>query len=199
MMKMKREDIEGLIRNKRIPGKYMAVILEALMHYPELHDTRIDFRLTYSGKIPYGTRPSVFTLFKQPRRRKYIITLLEDATGPMEMALFKNMSRTAQLGVIGHELNHVVQFKSRTTKQLLRLLLSYSIPYFKKRIERNADIATIEHGLGRELYVHAVYIRCIPGYTEQRKDINKYYLKPQEILRMLKEGAGKFSEPAGSV
>jgi hypothetical protein len=191
MERVKKKDIPALTKNKRIPEKYAESILEALTHYPELYNVRIDFKLRKTGKVPYGTKPSMLTLFRSPAKRKYIISLLEDANGPMEMALFKNLSHSAKLGVLGHELNHVVQFKSRSTKELLKLLVSYTIPYFKKRIERNADIATIEHGLGRELYVHAVYIRCIPGYTEERKDINKYYLKPQEIFRMLKNGIGK--------
>jgi hypothetical protein len=191
----KRKELQELRKNKRIPEKYADVILEALSHYPELRDTRIDFRLKKHASVPYGTKPSVFTLHKPANKRKYIIVLLEDASGPMEMALFKNLSRTAQLGVIGHELNHVIQFNRCSPGKLMRLLFSYLIPAFKKKIERSADLATIEHGLGRELYVHAVYIRCIPGYTEQRKDIEKYYLKPREILKFLKDGITDSAQP----
>lgn len=187
MDQTKKETFEAFRKNKRIPDKYAGVILEALSYYPELIDVKIEFKLGNSGVIPYGTKPSPLSMFREPQKRKYIISLLEEASGPMEMALFKNLSYTARLGVIGHELNHVIQFNKRPKGKLIRFCLAFTIPFFKKRIERGADIATIEHGLGRELYVHATYIRSIPGYVEQRKSINKYYLKPKEILARLKE------------
>ena len=186
MERIGNKEVRALGRNKNIPEKYSEVILEALSHYPELKNVKIDFRLKRSGGIPYGTRPSLWTLFMPRHKRKYIIILLEEASGPMEMALFKNLSHAARLGVLGHELNHVVQFSRCSTWPLLKYLFSYIIPFFKKKIERAADIATIEHGLGRELYIHSIYIRCIPGYIEQRRDIEKYYLKPWEILKFLR-------------
>jgi hypothetical protein len=53
-------------------------------------------------------------------------------------------------------------------------------------IERGADKGAIEHGCGQQLYKHALYLRSIPGYVEKRPAINKYYLKPYEILELLK-------------
>ena len=42
-----------------------------------------------------------------------------------------------------------------------------------------------EHGFGAQLYKHAVYIRSIPGYIQQKPEFNQYYLQPFEILLRL--------------
>jgi hypothetical protein len=68
---------------------------------------------------------------------------------------------------------------------MLKLLLTYPFPSYKRKAERGADITAINRGFGEGLYAHAVYIRSIPGYLEMRPDINKYYLKPNEILELL--------------
>jgi hypothetical protein len=43
----------------------------------------------------------------------------------------------------------------------------------------------IERGLGFELYLHATYLRKIPGFMEIRKDIEVNSLNPHEILEAL--------------
>ena len=54
-----------------------------------------------------------------------------------------------------------------------------------RKAEREADVLTIEHGLGFELYTFACYIRGIPGYVDERKQIDINHLHPNEILEAL--------------
>ncbi len=115
----------------------------------------------------------------------YVITLLEKAEFPESAALFKNLDEEERISVIAHELAHVLQFHTCSVLQLFKMAVSYLVPEFKRHIERSADIGAIEHGLGRGLYRHAMYIRSIPGYLKKRPDLNKYYLKPNEILAHL--------------
>lgn len=174
-------------KNKHIPFQYEAIILDALSHYPELKDTHIRFKLVNKHSVPYSTKPSFGSIFKSPPKRFYIITLLERANGPEFHALFKNLSYQTQVAVIAHELVHVVQFNNCSRLSLLKFFLKYPLPSFKRKIERDADLGTIEHGLGKGLYEHALYLRNIPGYLEKRPEIDKYYLKPDEILGLLTE------------
>lgn len=167
---------------KRIPACYERVILEALSHYPELVDVHVHVVLKRRHPVPYGTTPGFASVFKAAADRIYTITILEEAEPPEKQALFKNLSYGMQLGVIGHELVHVLQFMYCNRIQLLKTLALYVTPSFQKRIERGADIGAIEHGFGKELYEHAAYLRAIPGYTEQRKAIIENYLSPEEIL-----------------
>lgn len=168
--------------NKRMPACYERVILEALSHYPELVDVRIHFVSRRRHPVPYGTTPGIASVFQSPSHRMYTITLLEEAEPPEEQVLFKHLTYDMQLGVIGHELVHVLQFMYCDRIQLLKTLMLYPVPSFQKRIERSADIGAIEHGFGKELHEHAVYIRSVPGYVEQRKAILENYLSPEEIL-----------------
>jgi hypothetical protein len=186
---MKTEQIEtgGPGKNKIIPEKYKQIILTALSYYPELKDVSIEFKLIKHGSIPYSTKPAVTSLLKPRRKRTYMILLLEEANEPMNSALLRNLPEDEQVAVIAHELVHVLQFHACSIPQLLKTILTYPLPFFKKRMERGADIGAIEHLQGENLYKHAVHIRNIPGYTKQRPDINKYYLKPAEILHLLRK------------
>ncbi|HEX8517858.1 MAG TPA: M48 family metalloprotease [Bacteroidia bacterium] len=174
-------------RHKEIPEKYEEVILTALSHYPELKETRITFCLTNNHPVPYGTAPSFRSILAHPYDREYIITLLEDAKAPMFYALFKNLTTEAQLGVLAHEIAHVVQYNSLNRSELIKFLACYMLPAFQQKIEQAADMGAIIHGFGKELLEHAIYIRCIPGYVEERKEININYLHPSEILEYLPE------------
>lgn len=184
-------ELNGLRRefavNKRYPKQYEHAILYALAGYPELRHTRIVFGLTYSGSTPYSTRPTLASLFLPAAKRTYCVQILERAKGPEEAALLKNLPEDAQVAVIAHELAHVVQYNARSSWELIKRLTSAPLPSARKDIERSADIATIQHGFGEALHSQAVYIRRIPGYTEQRKAVNKYYLKPHEIMEYLRK------------
>ena len=173
--------------NKIIPKEYEVAILTALSHYPELKNIRIRFVLRNRYPVPYGAIPSFKSLLMSPDKRQYSISILEKAKPPEEKILMKNLSFNAQVGVMGHEIAHVVQYHSCGKFQLLKFLTMYLQPDLKQKIERTADLYTISHGLGKQLLEHAIYIRSIPGYTEGRKAINKYYLKPEEIINYLKD------------
>jgi hypothetical protein len=176
-------------RNKLIPPQYELPILLALSKFPELKTTRIVFMLRKKHPVPYGTTPSPASFFKPKDQRTYVITILEQAKKPTYDALFKNLPFRAQVGVIGHELTHVVQYNSMSVPQLLKNCLSAFLPPVRDKMEKGADLGAIQNGLGKELYALATYIRKIPGYVQKRKEINKYYLKPFEILKFLSGGS----------
>lgn len=172
--------------HKKIPQRYEEVILKALSHYPELKNTHIQFQLKDEHPVPYGTSPAPLGFFFS-KNRQYVITLREEAGPPTRQALFKNLPEEAQRAVIGHELGHVLQYERKSGPALAAFTMSYAMASKRREIEREADLMAIEHGLGFELYVHAVYIRRIPGYVQQRKNLDVDYLKPQEILDILPE------------
>jgi hypothetical protein len=173
-------------RNKVIPKAYESVILKALSHYPELKNVRINFEFKSEHPVPYGTTPSFKSIFKKPEWRTYIVSFLTEAKGPMNKALFHNLPQEAQIGIVGHELAHVVQYNNCKTTTLLKAFLFF--PLIRKVMEQDADRQTIRRGLGLELYKWATYIRTIPGYLKQRPQINIYYLTPHEIMNYIRSG-----------
>jgi hypothetical protein len=166
-------------RHKTIPEQYQEVILRTLSHYPELKEVRLNFKLRKNHPEPYETVPSVIGAVGL--KKSYTIFLLEEATGALSMALFKNLPEEAQMGIIGHLLSHVLQYEKKTLASILKLAASSPA----RKVEREADVLTIEHGLGFELYTFACYIRAIPGYVEERKQIDVNHLHPNEILECL--------------
>jgi len=172
-------------RFKEIPEKYEEIILTVLSHYPELKDTCIRFVLKDDHPVPYGTMPSMKTIFSEPAEREYIVTLREKAEYPTFYALFKNLTDDAKKAVIAHEISHVVQYNSCSKAELMKFMLFYLVPEFKEKVEKAADMEAIIHGFGHELLEHAIYLRTIPGYVEQRPEINRNYLMPQEIVEYL--------------
>jgi hypothetical protein len=185
-------EYKSFFKNKVIPDKYREPILTALSHYPELKDAHIEFRLCKKLNSTNATAPTFNSLLKKPQHRLYRVNILEKASEPMESALLKNCPLQCQVGVIAHELAHIKQFHEKGTFKLLTFLFSYLAKKPRKSIERNADILTIEHGFGTNLYAHANYIRSIPGYMEQHPELDQNYLKPHEILIRLLHKAGQF-------
>jgi hypothetical protein len=166
--------------NKYIPKKYEREILLVLSHYPELKQTKISFLLAIKAAVPYGTKPTFASCFKPKSKREYTITFLEFADEPENSALMKNISPGMRMGVIAHELVHVLQYERCDPLSLLKTIALYLTPY-KKKIERNADKGAIKHGFGQELFLHAQYIRGIPGYVAKRPELATHYLQPHEI------------------
>ena len=173
-------------KNKSIPIKYESSILKALAYYPELTEVKIDFRLVNYHPVPYGTMPAVSSILKPPVKRRYIITLQEEANEPVNSVLFKNLPEEFRIAIIAHELVHVIQYHRRSVPELLKMLGSYSIPAFKKEIEREADMGAIDHGVGVELYKFYVFQGSVPGYLKKRPGLVRYYMQPDEIRKFIK-------------
>ncbi len=171
--------------NKRVPAKYQEAILTALAFFPELRKIEIHFRLTDNLPVPCSTGPDMSTVLKPPAQRRYHVTILEKAKEPLKSALFMHLSHECRVGVIAHELGHILKFNSCDTASLLRTLAAFPLPFFKRKLEQGADLTAIEHGLGPELYKHALYVRSIPGYIEKRPEVERYHLGPEAILACL--------------
>lgn len=179
--------MQRTVNNWVIPQQYEAVILEVLTAYPELRDTHIHFIAAQHGKVPYGTKPVPASLLRRPEKRVYHITLLQQAGPPMRHVLFSFLTAEMQKGVIAHELIHVLQFRNCSRLQLLKRMAGYAFQPFRRKLERAADKGAIDRGYGQQLYQHAVYIRSVPGYVEQRPAINTDYLLPDEILEYMRK------------
>jgi len=165
----------GYGSNKDIPVKYEEIILKALSHYPELQNVRINFSLKSDHPEPYESFPALG--FK----KCYTIILLEEAEDPVDKVLFKNLPEEAQLGILGHLLAHIIQYEKKGLVSVFKITKGSS----ERKVEREADVITIEHGLGFELYTFACYVRGVPGYIEKRNGVDVNHLHPHEILEAL--------------
>ncbi|HXS56026.1 MAG TPA: hypothetical protein VN726_07865 [Hanamia sp.] len=170
--------------NKVLLPKYDTVALIALSYYPELEDDYIRFK-TKSINSTARTTVTFGSVFKKINKQ-YIIYINDDIdrTG----MLLSQAPCAAQVALIGHELAHVVDFKSRSFFDMAWWGLTYLFIKQRTKIEKFADQTTVKHGLGWQLYLWADYVL-------NRSTANKNYLKmkqtkylsPAQILRYMKE------------
>ena len=129
---------------KKFVKEFELQSLIALSYYPELKDVTITFRY-HDIMTTMEVRPEYFSMLKSSHR-KYIISI--DTNTHNEGVLLKEVSFNAQVGVIGHELAHIIDFERRSVKSLFLLGFNYMILNNHAKYERSIDELTIQRGLG---------------------------------------------------
>lgn len=144
--------------NKIIPEQYREPILTALSYFPELKDIHIVFQVKkqYAG---LQTKPTFWSVFKRKNHRTYIITISNQTIDTLKHVLFENLSFDERVGVVGHELSHVVDFNSKNFFQTIAIGIGHISPRFLDRMEFNTDRICIMHGMGRYLLAYSTHVR----------------------------------------
>lgn len=183
------DDLERFAVNKKIPASLRDVTLEALSHYPELINTKIDFQFksSISGSVMQA-QPKVGSLFtKSKKERAYKIKIsrflkLEDEKVPID-----ELPRDVLLGWIGHELGHIQDYVDRSAFDLLSFGMKY---YFSRRFiseaEIRADSYAVTHGLGEKIIATKNFVlnhEKLP--VAYKNKIKSLYMSPGEILSMV--------------
>jgi hypothetical protein len=135
---------------KIIPEMFKDVIRIALLYYPELSATRIEFRIK-KAKAPLAARPTIGGILRRPSKRKYIITISNKTTDKTSPIRLKNLGFNAQVGVIGHELAHISQYNSKRFFYFIGLAIQHLSGRSMDKFENQTDRRCIEHGLGYQL------------------------------------------------
>ncbi|HEV8081709.1 MAG TPA: hypothetical protein VGP55_00825 [Chitinophagaceae bacterium] len=169
-------------RHKHLLKEFEMQTLIALSYYPELWNENIICK--YKGINSSAQTTMTFgSIFKKTDKR-YIIYINNDST--KTGMLINDAPYNAQLAVIGHELAHIVDFKSRAFFDLALWGLKYLFVKTSTKIERKTDRITIQHGLGLSLYYWADYILNQSTANKRYKKIKeKKYMHPDEILQYM--------------
>jgi hypothetical protein len=161
--------------------EYEKASLIALSFYPELKNTRVTFM--YADEVSSGKCTIAFSTVFNNRNYLIYINNNKKKTG----MLLSEAPFNAQVGIIAHELSHVVDFKKKNVFQLIGWAISYLIRNKRIEIERNTDILTIKHGAGTQLYEWSQFLLNNPNISnDYKKARNTYYLQPNEILELIK-------------
>ena len=167
--------------NKIFVDEYIEPALIALSYYPELKDVEIEFK--YSAEATtMAARPVPLSLFSD---RKYIV-LINDKKN-FEGILLEDVPFNAQIGIIGHELAHIADYNNHNFLGVLGIYLRYSDNKRQPLFEKEIDRATIERGLGWQLYDWATYSmlannRLSDNYREFK---HKTYMQPDRIKQVI--------------
>ena len=168
--------------NKFFYEKYELQTLIALSFYPELENTSISFRRR-ELKSTMAARPKGIEILKRKGKRHYIIYINDYPSAKVSP---DSISFNAQVGIIGHELAHIVEYEQISSLKIMYVGLSYFNKKFKAKFERATDQRTIEHGLLWQCYDFAIYVhtsRNIPAdYVTYKK---QFYMGPEEIKGQL--------------
>ncbi len=77
----------------------------------------------------------------------------------LDTTTLKYIPFNGQLGVLGHELDHVSYFNNRNKFGVLRVAFGNLSKRYMDRLEYNTDQGTIDHKLGWQLLDWSVYVR----------------------------------------
>jgi hypothetical protein len=171
--------------NKVIPQEFEKEILISLSHYPELSKTKIKF--CYANIFTsMKAVPSLGFLFQKRENRTYRIVMNKkqcSGTNVMQRA-----GSDALIGVLGHELGHIVDYSQHKNLSLLKLLMSYIPKTGRMATEKRADQIAVEHQLGKQLLEfnnHILQDACMdPKYIKYKK---KFYNSSSSISSLIED------------
>lgn len=186
------DSLEIYGHNKVIPEQYRLPILTALSYFPELKDIHIVFRIKkqYAGCT---TKPDFPGIFKRKNHRTYIITISNETIDTLRPLLFENLNFEQRVGVMGHELSHVVDFNSKNFFQTVATGIAHISARFLDKMEFNTDRICIMHGLGEYLMAYSTHVRKVMSVHNWRgvdfvyKNAQKYerYMNPSTIRKYM--------------
>jgi len=166
--------------NKFFYEKYELQTLIALSYFPELKNTTISFKRR-ELRTTMAARPKGIEVFRKKCKRGYIIYINDFPSAKISP---DSISFNAQIGVIGHELAHLVDYEQTSSLKMLIVGFSYLNKKFRTKFERATDLRTINHGLLWQCYDFALYVHnssIAPAeYINYKK---KFYMSPEEIKK----------------
>ena len=171
-------------KNKTILAKYRLASLVALSYYPSLADERIRFELKGINSTARTTM-TLFSIFRKINKQ-YIIYINDDRkkTG----ILLDDAPFEAQVGLLAHELAHVLDYNTRSFFEMTWWGIKYALIKQQEAMEKGADRITISHGAGWPLYAWATFVlenpSTKPSYLRMKK---QRYLSPAAILQAIRK------------
>ena len=165
--------------NKEFPFDLELECLTALSYFPELKKTNIKFYFDDKLKPMMQSIPCINSLRRIKEKRVYFIKIRTGST--------QDKSFSELVGVLGHELAHVLQTFKRSSFSTLCLGITWQFNKNKREhIEKEADIITIKKGLGYSLYERRKNEHLNIKSQNQFEYVNQFYLTPEEILEEIK-------------
>ncbi len=176
---------------KKVYGHKKTIIREieapaiiALSFYPELKNTSIRFEYKKIATT-MSTLPDVNSMFK--KNRSYIIYINSDVKSTGGVAL-SELNIKQQVGIIAHELAHVLDFENRSNLSIVQCGIFYKCSEnYHQKLERATDEMVINKGLGNELYDFTNYVINFSNASREYIQFKKKnYLLPEEIKQRMK-------------
>ena len=177
--------------NKKMPAGLEKQIIYALSYFPELAKTKIKFRLKKSTGGIIATQPTIGSLLRRSSKRTYVV-IINDSTEGRKIPLFAKCEINGQVGILGHELCHIIYFNNSTGLGLLGLGISHVSKSYMDRFEHDTDSMDIVRGLGYQLiawneYLHKGFraMRVNDPPSSEKFVPGKRYMSIEEIRHQM--------------
>ncbi len=175
---------EDFSTNKSLDTTFELPGLIALSYYPELINHHIRFQQK-NIKTTMQSVPRLDFIFRSREKRVYKISI-DNKVRNKKGLLLKDVPFNAQIGVIGHELAHVVDYDSKSKMGIVFLGIGYLFPGKRRQIENRVDEITIAHGLGNQVKDFSGFVLNNPDLNERYlKYKRKFYYKPNQLMRIM--------------
>lgn len=184
-------------QHKKLPEGYELQALLALSHYPDLTGIKIKFKMR-NGGAPFVSRPTVWsTFFRNAKKRNYLVIIRSNSHPKFDSILITAMPINAQIGVLGHELGHTVDYTNRGFSKMMKVVFGNLSWKFLDKFEFETDRRAINHGLGFQILAwstHAVKTLRVnePAEVKTSKKIDgimrrERYMRPATIKKEMAE------------
>ena len=182
------DSLKGIIGdNKGLPEGFEIAAAIAYSAFPELKEAKIDMILTQEG-APMESTVKIGSLFGLRKNRHYLILLNDAQNSYFDPILLRSLPFDAQVGILAHELGHIVYYQELNIFAFGKWGLKYLWDdEFRATHERSTDVMPVYHGLGSQIYQYAYFVRydptCKSFYQEGKDFMDKYYLTDKELLK----------------
>ncbi|GGZ53739.1 hypothetical protein GCM10008088_14270 [Mesonia mobilis] len=174
--------------NKEIPLSIKDQVEVALTHYPQLKDTPIAFRFKKEiKKSTMQAQPTYASIFKSRKNRAYVILISEKFHIEGEEFSILDVEDDVLIGWIGHELGHVMDYRDRSTLNMISFALKYlfSTTHIQE-VERAADTYAVKHGMYQYILATKNFILNNTSISPKYKNrIKRLYMSPEEIMELV--------------
>ena len=173
-----------------IPESISKEVHKALSYYPELQETSIKFKFKKNiKKSTMQAQPTIGSFFRSRKNRKYVVLISETFKISDKTFLTKHIPSDILIGWIGHELGHVMDYRDRSTLNLIWFGVKYLLS--SKHIveaERAADTYAVQHNMEAYILKTKDFILNNADVEEAYKlRIKKFYLSPEEIMDVIEK------------
>ncbi|WP_249033285.1 hypothetical protein [Winogradskyella sediminis] len=171
-----------------IPEDIKNNVRKALAYYPQLENTKIEFRFKKNiKKSTMQARPTLGSFFKSRKNRNYVILISETFKIADKSFLTRHIPDDIFIGWIGHELGHIIDYQNRSKLNLIWFGLKYLLSQSHiVEAERAADSFAVAHGMEDYILKTKDFILNHADITPSYKArIVKYYLSPEEIMELV--------------
>lgn len=167
------------------PANYELAIYTAIEYYPELRNHTIKFKEKKIGTT-LNARPTIGSLiFRRKSKRVYVVRV-NNLVKRKEIITLNKVCFNAQVGVIGHEFNHFIDYSERGFFGVLGRGFNYLTDKSKSNFEKEIDTRTINRGLGWQCYDFSIHVHTNEDVPKEYKEFKrKIYWVPEDFLRLM--------------